>query len=63
MGKKMTKAGAELRRAIRADIDAEPNIDHLKIRNKHGVGEAPELKAAKADPVKQEKFGADLKKD
>jgi hypothetical protein len=40
MGKKMTKAGAELRRAIRADIDAEPNIDHLKIRSKHHVGEA-----------------------
>ncbi len=36
----MTKAGAELRRAIRADIDANPNIDHLKIRSKHGVGEA-----------------------
>ena len=40
MGKKMTKAGAELRRAVRADIDADPNIDHKKVRSKHGVGEA-----------------------
>jgi len=39
MGKKMTKAGMELRRAIRADLDANPGIDHLKIRRKHVVGE------------------------
>ncbi len=39
MGKKMTKAGAELRRAVRADLDADPNIDHKKIRSKHGVAE------------------------
>ena len=39
MGKKMTKAGAELRRAVRADIDADPTIEHLKIRSKHGVAE------------------------
>ena len=35
----MTKAGIELRRAIRADLDAHPGIDHLEIRRKHVVGE------------------------
>ncbi len=39
MGKKMTKAGMVLRRAVRADIDAEPTIEHLKVRSKHGVAE------------------------
>ncbi len=39
MGKKMTRAGMVLRRAVRADIDAKPTIDHLKIRSKHGVAE------------------------
>ena len=39
MGKKMTKAGMELRRAVRADADANPDIDHLKLRSKHGVAE------------------------
>ncbi len=39
MGKKMTRAGMVLRRAVRADIDAEPTIEHLKIRSKHGVAE------------------------
>jgi hypothetical protein len=28
MGKKMTKAGAEMRRAIRADVDANPGMDN-----------------------------------
>jgi hypothetical protein len=40
MGKKMTKAGAELRRAIRADVDANPGIDHKVLRSKYTVGEA-----------------------
>jgi hypothetical protein len=40
MGKKMTKAGMELRRAIRADIDAEPAVEHKKLRSKYTVGEA-----------------------
>ncbi len=35
----MTKAGMVLRRAVRADIDAEPTIEHLKVRSKHGVAE------------------------
>ncbi|NMC06620.1 MAG: hypothetical protein GYA24_15490 [Candidatus Lokiarchaeota archaeon] len=39
MGKKMTRAGAELRRAIRADIDANPEIDHKLLRSKYTVGE------------------------
>jgi hypothetical protein len=39
MGKKMTKAGMELRRAVRADYDASPNIDHLVLRRNHGVAE------------------------
>jgi hypothetical protein len=39
MGKKMSKAGAEQRRAIRADADANPGIEHLKLRSKHGVPE------------------------
>ncbi len=39
MGKKMTKAGMVLRRAVRADADANPGIDHLKLRSKHGVAE------------------------
>ncbi len=39
MGKKMTRAGMVLRRNIRADVDAEPAIDHLKIRSKYKVGE------------------------
>lgn len=39
MGKKMTKAGAELRRAIRADADADPAIDHKALRSKYAVGE------------------------
>jgi hypothetical protein len=30
LGKKMSKAGAELRRAVRADVDADPGIDHKK---------------------------------
>ncbi|NMC08411.1 MAG: hypothetical protein GYA24_24600, partial [Candidatus Lokiarchaeota archaeon] len=40
MGKKMTRAGMELRRAIRAELDASPGIDHLAIRKKFQVGEA-----------------------
>ncbi len=36
----MSKAGAELRRAIRADLDASTNIDHLEIRRKHAVAES-----------------------
>jgi hypothetical protein len=39
MGKKMTKAGMELRHAIRADADANPSIDHKELRSKHGVAE------------------------
>jgi hypothetical protein len=39
MGKKMTRAGMVLRRNIRADVDAEPAIDHLKIRSKYKVVE------------------------
>ncbi len=39
MGKKMTKAGMVLRRAVRADYDANPNIDHLVLRRNHGVAE------------------------
>ncbi len=39
MGKKMTRDGMELRRAVRADLDASPGIDHLAIRRKHGVAE------------------------
>jgi hypothetical protein len=39
MGKKMTKAGMVTRRAIRADIDATPAIDHLKIRSKYRISE------------------------
>jgi hypothetical protein len=39
MGKKMTRAGMELRRAIRAEIDAIPGIDHLDVRKKFQVGE------------------------
>ncbi|MBN2150825.1 MAG: hypothetical protein JW839_05255 [Candidatus Lokiarchaeota archaeon] len=39
MGKKMTRAGMELRRAIRADLDADPAVDHLAIRRKYSVGE------------------------
>jgi len=39
MGKKMTKAGMEVRRAIRADIDASPAADHLQFRSKFHVGE------------------------
>jgi hypothetical protein len=35
----MTKAGAVLRRAVRADADANPGIDHMKLRSKHGVAE------------------------
>ncbi len=35
----MTKAGMVLRRAVRADADANPGIDHLKLRSKHGVAE------------------------
>lgn len=40
MGKKMSKAGAELRRAIRADVDANPGIDHKLLRSKHVTSEA-----------------------
>ncbi len=39
MGKKMTKAGMVLRRAIRADADAHPDHDHKALRSKHGVPE------------------------
>jgi hypothetical protein len=39
MGKKMAKAGAVLRRAVRADADANPGIDHKVLRSKHGVPE------------------------
>ncbi len=39
MGKKMTVAGMELRRAIRADVDASPGADHLEFRRKHKVAE------------------------
>jgi hypothetical protein len=39
MGKKMTRAGMELRRAIRAEIDASPDIEHLALRRKFQVGE------------------------
>ena len=39
MGKKMTRAGMELRRAIRADVDANPAADHLQFRSKFHVGE------------------------
>jgi hypothetical protein len=40
MGKKMTRAGMEIRRAIRADIETNPSIDHLDLRRKYGVNEA-----------------------
>nr|MDO8085769.1 hypothetical protein [Candidatus Sigynarchaeum springense] len=39
MGKKLTRAGMELRRTIRADIDANPAADHLLYRSKYKVGE------------------------
>ncbi len=39
MGKKMSKAGIVLRRAIRAELEANPSINHLKIRSKYKVGE------------------------
>ncbi|MEX2728878.1 MAG: hypothetical protein Q6353_016600 [Candidatus Sigynarchaeum springense] len=39
MGKKMTRAGMELRRAIRADVDANPAANHLEFRRRHGVSE------------------------
>ena len=39
MGKKLTRAGMELRRAIRADVDANPAADHLEFRKKHKVSE------------------------
>ncbi len=35
----MTKAGMVLRRAVRADFDANPKIDHLVLRRNHGVSE------------------------
>ncbi len=35
----MTRAGMDLRRAVRADLDANPGIDHLEIRRKHVVAE------------------------
>ena len=35
----MSKSGAELRRAIRADLDASPGIDHLEIRRKYKTAE------------------------
>nr|MDO8088843.1 hypothetical protein [Candidatus Sigynarchaeum springense] len=39
MGKKMTKDGMDLRRAIRADVDANPAADHLEFRRKYKVSE------------------------
>ena len=39
MGKKMTKDGMDLRRAIRADIDANPAADHVQFRSKYKVSE------------------------
>ncbi len=39
MAKPMSKAGAALRRAIRADLDASPSIDHLELRRKHKAAE------------------------
>ncbi len=39
MGKKMTRAGMESRRAIRVEIDARPDIDHLELRRKFQVSE------------------------
>jgi hypothetical protein len=39
MGKKMPRAGMVLRRAIRADIDANPGIDHKQLRSKHAIAE------------------------
>ncbi|MEX2718520.1 MAG: hypothetical protein Q6353_002200 [Candidatus Sigynarchaeum springense] len=39
MGKKMTRAGMETRRTIRAEIDARPDIDHLELRRKYQVSE------------------------
>ncbi len=39
MGKKMTRAGMESRRAIRAEIDARPDIDHIELRRKFQVSE------------------------
>ncbi len=35
----MTRSGMELRRAIRAEIDASPGIEHLALRRKFQVGE------------------------
>ncbi len=35
----MTKAGMVLRRAVRADADADPTADHKQLRSKHGVAE------------------------
>jgi hypothetical protein len=37
MGKKMTKAGMVTRRAIHADIDTNPAIDHVKLRSKYRI--------------------------
>jgi hypothetical protein len=39
MGKKMTRAGMVARRAVRAELDATPDIDHVKIRSKYKVAE------------------------
>nr|MDO8084513.1 hypothetical protein [Candidatus Sigynarchaeum springense] len=39
MGKKMSRAGMEVRRAIRAEIDARPEIDHAELRRKFQVSE------------------------
>jgi hypothetical protein len=71
MGKKMTKGGMLARRAIRADIDADPNIDHKVLRSKHrapdnfiesamtkSVAEWDTLIAATPDDPPQEPRGA-----
>ncbi|MBN2308509.1 MAG: hypothetical protein JXR94_06030 [Candidatus Hydrogenedentes bacterium] len=39
MGKKLTKDGMVLRRAIRATVDAAPGIDHAVVRKEYGVAE------------------------
>jgi hypothetical protein len=39
MGKKMTKAGMVTRRAICADITANPDIEHVIIRSKYKVSD------------------------
>jgi hypothetical protein len=39
MGKKISRAGMEMRIAIKADLEANPNVDHFTLRSKHKAAE------------------------